>query len=206
MASIRKIAAAAALFFLLCGTGYAADAPVAGQILTTKGQCFAERDGKRESLASGAEVHVGDVVDVPDGAKMKLRMIDGTVISVGSGSRITISSYESDAAHRDVKLDLAAGILRAVVTKMKGTTRYEIDTATGVAAVRGTDWFLVATRESTQVGVLGGVVDLSSKATHHAVRVLCGLGSRVDAGQDPLPPRIWLQVEFDAVMDRTDLN
>lgn len=206
MASIHKIAAAIALFFLLCGIGHAADTPVAGQILTAKGECFAERDGKRESLVSGAEIHVGDVVDVPDGAKMKLRMIDGTVISVGSGSRITISAYESDAAHRDVKLDLATGILRAVVTKMKGTNRYEIDTATGVAAVRGTDWFLVATRESTQVGVLGGVVDLSSKATHHAVRVVCGLGSRVDAGQDPLPPRIWLQVEFDAVMDRTDLN
>jgi hypothetical protein len=206
MASIRKIAGAVALFFLLCGIGHAADAPVAGEILTTKGDSFVEREGRREPLPAGAEIHVGDIVEVSNGARLKLRMIDGTVLSAGSGSRLKIDSYDSDGVHRDVKLDLATGILRAVVTKMTGTVRYEIDTATGVAAVRGTDWFLVATKHSTQVGVIDGFVELSSKATHHAVQVACFLGSRVDAGQDPAPPRIWRQVEFDAVMDRTDLN
>jgi hypothetical protein len=206
MASIRKIAGAATLFFLLCGIGHAADAPVAGEVLTAKGECFAERDGRRASLASGTEIHVGDIVEVPDGAKLKLHMVDGTVISAGSGSRLTISSYDTDGADRDVKLDLAAGILRAFVTRMKGVSRFEVETATGVAAVRGTDWFIAAAPDSTQVGVLNGLVQLTSTATHHAVQIPASWGSRVDAGKDPLPARIWRKDEFDTVIDRTNLN
>ena len=30
-------------------------------------------------------------------------------------------------------------------------------------------------------------------------------GARLEAGRDPVPPRVWSQAEFDAVIARTDV-
>src|SRR6185312_4442552 len=114
----------------------------AGEVLAIKGDCFAESGGQRRALKLGDAVAVGDEVKISDAGKLKLRMIDGSVISAASGSDLTIHSYTADAQHRDVGLGLAAGLLRAVVAPASQASRFEVQGATGVAAVRSTDWFV----------------------------------------------------------------
>ncbi len=182
--------------------------PQAGEVLALFGQCFVETGGRRSLLKLGDAVHVGDTVDVEAGAKLKLRMNDGSVIAVASGSRLTIADYwvGDGGESRDATLSLGEGLLRAVVPALKGPPHFEIDTATGVAAVRSTDWFIEARPGSTQVGVLEGRVSLRSVATGQEIVIPARWGARVEAARDPVPARVWTSAEFDDFIRRTNLE
>lgn len=184
----------------------AASAQSVGEVLAMGGQCFLEAGGQRTPIKAGDAVHVGDSVDVPQGSKLKLRMADGSIIAAASGSHLTIDHFTLGGDEkRDAKLDLASGLIRAVVTSLGEPQHFEVTTATGVAAVRSTDWFIEARTGSAQVGVLKGAVAFSSVATGRTVRIPARWGSRIEAGKDPVPARVWTDAEFDAVISRTDV-
>jgi hypothetical protein len=179
----------------------------AGEVLAMGGQCFAEAGAARVPLKPGDVVHVGDSIDVPQGAKIKIRLDDGSIIAAAPGSKVTIKAFAMGGAEkRDSELTLESGLLRAIVSSVGEPQKFEVSTATGVAAVRGTDWFVEARAGSTQVGVLEGVVSLESEATGRAVRIPARWGARVEAGHDPVPPRVWSDAEFANDIARTDLK
>jgi hypothetical protein len=186
----------------------AAEGAVAGTVLAERAVCFLLDGAQKRALKPGDPVAVGDTVSVPLGAKIKLQMIDGSVIAAGSGSTLTIQGYDVDktSGQRDAVMALAGGLLRSVVAKATQPSTFEVTTATGVAAVRSTDWFVEATPTNTRVGVLKGVVILTSGATKRAMRIPARWGSHVLAGKDPVPARKWTAAEFADVIRRTDLN
>jgi len=202
------IAAIFAVLALAGTRGAASAGPQAGEVLGLFGQCFVETGGQRSPLKLGDAVRIGDAVDVGEEAKLKLRMNDGSVIAVAAGSRLTIADYRvgNSGASRDAKLSLGAGLLRAVVSSLQGPAHFEVDTATGVAAVRSTDWFIEAQPGSTQVGVLEGRVSLKSVATGKEIVIPGHWGARVEAGRDPIPARVWTGAEFDNFIRRTNLD
>jgi len=183
----------------------AALAAPAGSVVGLSGQCFLESGGSRAALRLGAQVQVGDTVDVPADGKLKLRMVDGSIVSVASGSRMTVTSFGVDAngQRREAKLALSQGLLRAEVSPTAQPAGFEVDTAVGTAAVRSTDWFVRTDRASMQVGVLAGSVDMTSLATRRAVNIPARWGARLEAGRDPVPPRVWTEAEFNDVIART---
>ena len=189
--------------------GTASAAPQqAGEVLALFGQCVVETGGRTNLLKLGDAVNVGDTVEVAAGAKLKLRMNDGSVIAVASGGRLTIADYRigEGGQSRDAVLSLGAGLLRAVVPALTGPPHFEVDTATSVAAVRSTDWFIEAKAGSTQVGVLEGRVSLKSVATGQEIVIPARWGARVEAGRDPVPARVWTRAEFDDFIARTNLE
>jgi hypothetical protein len=206
--SLLKRAAFVASVMLSFGSSapvFAASAH-AGDILAMGGQCFVLSGEQRTPLKIGGSVHVGDTLDVPQSAKLKIRLDDGSIIAIAANSRVTIETFAMGGAEkRDGKIALANGLLRAVVAAVGEPQRFEVDTATGVAAVRSTDWFVSADQASTQVGVLEGAVVLSSVATGKSVRIPARWGARVEASRDPVPPRVWSNSEFDDVIARTDV-
>jgi hypothetical protein len=202
------IAALVALLVVPGMRGTASAAPSAGEVLALLGQCFVETDGRRTPLKLGDPVHIGDTVEVAAGAKLKLRMNDGSVIALAAGGRLTIADYRvgDGGQSRDATLSLGEGLLRAVVPTLKGAPHFEVDTATSVAAVRSTDWFIDARPGSTQVGVLEGRVSLRSVATGREIVIPARWGARVEAGRDPVPARVWTEAEFDDFIGRTNLE
>ena len=60
-----------------------------------------------------------------------------------------------------------------------------------------------ATGPRTIVGVLTGSVDMASASTRRAVTIPARWGARLEAGRDPVPPRVWAQSEFDDGIGRT---
>ena len=196
---------AAALIMALYA-GVAAAAP-AGSVVGLFGACFIEHGGARAGAAIGRAVEVGDTVDVPAGGKLKLRMVDGSVVSVAAGSRVTVTAYGVDAAgqRQNAKLMLAQGLVRAVVAPVARPAGFEVDTAVGTAAVRSTDWFVEASGSSMQVGVLTGSVQMTSRATGRGEVIPARWGARLEAGRDPVPARLWSGAEFDAVIARTNV-
>ena len=188
--------------------GAASAGPQAGEVLALFGQCFVETGGRRKPLMPGDAVHIGETLDVAVGAKLRLRMNDGSVIAIASGGRLTIADYRvgDGGESRDATLSLGEGLLRAVVSTLRGPPHFEVDTATSVAAVRSTDWFIEAQPGSTQVGVLDGRVSLRSVATGREIVIPARWGARVEAGRDPVPARVWTDAEFADFIGRTNLE
>jgi hypothetical protein len=128
-------------------------------------------------------------------------------VSVAAGTRMTVAAFGVDGAgqRQDARLSLAQGLLRAVVAPVGRPASFEVDTAVGAAAVRSTDWFVEAVAGSMQVGVLTGSVDMTSRATQRVVSIPARWGARLEAGRDPVPPRVWSPAEFEAVIARTSV-
>jgi hypothetical protein len=188
-------------------TGASAE-PQAGVVLAMFGRCFGQTDGRTMPLSLGDPVYAAETLDVADGAKLRLRMNDGSIISVASRTRLTLTAYRVGNAgeSRQAIVSLGEGLMRAVVSSFGGPARFEVDTATGVAAVRATDWFIEAQPGSTQVGVLEGRVSLKSVATGYEIVIPAHWGARVEAGRDPVPARLWTAAEFDDFIRRTNLE
>jgi hypothetical protein len=178
----------------------------AGTVLALAGRSFVSTGAQRTELKLGDAVHVGDLIEVSDSAKIRFRMVDGSIVTAAAGTTLKIEAYTvEETQHREAKFSLVSGLLRSVVNAMSQPSHFEVDTATGVAAVRSTDWFVSASADSTQVGVLKGVVSLSSRSTSRSVDIPARWGARVEAGKDPVPPRVWDKSEFQDVIARTDL-
>ncbi len=201
---LRAGLAAIALLFL--SVAFAVAAP-AGTVVGLSGQCMVESAGTRSALKLGQAVQVGDTMVVPEQGKLKLRLTDGSVVSVAAGSRMTISAYGVDGAgqRQDTQLSLGQGLLRAIVAPVERPARFEVETAVGTAAVRSTDWFVEASGGTMQVGVLSGSVVMTCAATRRGVAIPARWGARLESGRDPVPARVWTQAEFDAVIARTEV-
>jgi hypothetical protein len=191
-----------AVLSLMLWADVAPAATLAGTVVAVSGSCTA----RGHALRLGDAVQVSDTVDVLAGSKLKLRMSDGSMISVGPGSSMTMASYSLDGAGRHANLLLTQGLLRIVVAPVRGSSIFEVSTAVGTASVRSgsVDWFINAQAGSAQVGVLVGNVDLTSAATGRSVSIPAHWGTRLEAGRDPVPPRNWTVAEFDAVTQSTE--
>jgi hypothetical protein len=202
---LRAWLAAAVLVVLFDGAALAAPA---GSVVGLFGACFIESGGSRGAAKIGQSVQVGDTVDVPTDGKLKLRLSDGSVVSVAAGTRMTIGAVGVDGAgqRQNVHLSLGQGLLRAVVAPVERPASFEVDTAVGTAAVRSTDWFVEGSATAMQVGVLSGSVEMTSASTKRHETIPARWGARLEAGRDPVPPRVWSQAEFDAVIARTDVK
>jgi hypothetical protein len=203
--ALRHVLIGAALLILSASVALAAPA---GTVVGLNGTCVVLSGGVRNAAKLGQAVQVGDTVDVPADGKLKLRMADGSVVSVASGTRMTIAAYGVDGAgqRQGAKLSLGQGLLRAVVAPVDRPASFEVDTAVGTAAARSTDWFVEGSATAMQVGVLSGSVAMTSGATRRAVVIPPRWGARLEAGRDPVSPRVWSQAEFDAVTARTDVK
>ena len=200
--------AAISLVLALAGPRQPSAQPQAGEVLVFFGQCFGETGGHRNPLKVGDAVHVGDAVEVEAEAKLKLRMNDGSIIAVASGSRLTITDYRvgDGGESRDATLSLGQGLLRAVVSSLKGASHFEVDTATSVAAVRSTDWFIEAQPGSTQVGVLEGPHKSEEHRHREGDRHPCPLGRPRRSRQGSGPGEGVDGAEFDDFIRRTNLE
>ncbi|MGH7093414.1 MAG: FecR family protein, partial [Stellaceae bacterium] len=196
-----------AAVFAMAVLGPARAEAAAGTVVGIAGQCFDESGGQRKPLRLGSPVEVGDVIEVPAAAKLKLRMGDGSVLAVASATKFTIASYTLDprGKRQGAELDLAQGLLRAIVTPVDHPSTFEIKTATGTAAVRSTNWFIDAKPNDTLVAVLSGAVSLSSSTTGQSVLIGPHHGAHVTLEHDPTPPQLWKMSLFYGLIARVEI-
>jgi hypothetical protein len=192
----KLVGVPAALFGLMLWAG-AAGATLAGTVIGVSGSCT---DHGRV-LNRGDQVQIGDPLDVPADGKLKLQTVDGSVVTAAQDSTITVARDTIDGSVHNIKLSLTQGVLHVIST----TRLFEVSTPVGTAAAASdsADWFIKAESGSAQVGVLGGMVDFTSNLTGHSVSIPARWGTRLEAGRAPMPPRIWSQMEFNAVIRLT---
>jgi hypothetical protein len=196
-------AMAAALLLLSAGAGTAA---TVGKVVALNGTCFVDRLGARTPLVLGQPLDIADTVEAPPNAQVKLRMGDGSVISVAAGTEMTIAAYRVSGTGQRLAavLNLRRGLLRTTVTEVAPAAPFEIKTPTVSAVAYSGDWFTET--GSNRIGVLRGSVVVTSAATRRSETIPARWGARVEPELDPVPPRPWSQDEFEAVIARTNVK
>ena len=220
MLPVRALQKIAVLLLCLCSS-LAEAGPLAGSVVGLAGQVFVDRSGQRYGVKLGDQVFVDDTLTASAGAKLKLRMNDGSVLSLASNTTLRIDAYalNSNGQRQSAVMSLGGGLLRAITAPGGQPSVFEVNTAVGTSAARSTDWFsgvvtanpppgsrLSGTAPGTAfVVVLGGTVALTSRATGREVLIPPRYGSEVLAGQDPHPPVLHTQAELDRLIARTEV-
>jgi hypothetical protein len=115
--------------------------------------------GPQQTPASTAEaVYWGDVINTGHLARARVALDDGSVLSVGSDSNLTVTKHDGGA--QQTELDLNYGRVRAkAVKQVKPNANFQIRTPTGVAGVVGTDFALDSQGDTTRIVVYEGKVN-----------------------------------------------
>src|SRR4051794_35549006 len=102
---------------LLAGRLFAAG--FAGQAVKTLGDVRATRDGADLSVGPGTALQLGDVIKTGAGARLRLRFVDGSILTLGENTTLSIDIFAVDATNksRTVILTLLSGIVNAAAAK-----------------------------------------------------------------------------------------
>lgn len=188
------------------GAAHAADA-VVGKVLAVRGEVVAQVGPQRVPLAVDMQVRATHVIVAASG-KAKIELVDGTIVSVGENSRVRVADIATAAAPA-TRVELISGALRLLVVKATPGARFEVETETAIAAVRGTDWAVEATRDNTGVVVLTGSVEVRGRGPAGGSAVLLSqpeAGTDVRRGGAPTPPARWGPPRLAALLARTSVQ
>ncbi|MDY0873128.1 FecR family protein [Dongia rigui] len=144
---------------LLASTAMAWADPVA-QVVRLSGTATVTRDNATAQLKLGAALETGDRLATDATGRVRLQLIDGSVINLGSLANFEIAEVESGGpgTERQVGLELLTGALRAFAAPATPSSRFEIRTPRAITAVRGTEWGVIAMPAQSDVLVMSGRV------------------------------------------------
>lgn len=113
----------------------------------------------------GAAVNRGDLVKTARGGKVRIVFADQSIISVGSGSSLTINEYvyNPSTQRRRSRMRLLFGKVKAFVNRLSGGSDFNVTTSTAVIGVRGTVFIVWAVSDQvTRVAVFQDSVEVQS--------------------------------------------
>lgn len=181
MALYRSLTAALLAFFLSAAAALAS--PVA-QVIRLTGNAELTRGGATAPLVLGAALEAGDLIVTDAAGRVRLQLIDGSTINLGTQSALTIDDVVSQGpgTERQVGMDLWNGALRALAAPATPKSRFEIRTPMAVTAVRGTEWGILASAIQSDVIILSGRVGVRRNVIsgESAVSLTRRLGITVD--------------------------
>lgn len=163
---------------LVCGTAAQAlpAQPVVAQATMVIGQASILRaDGSAISVVRGVEVRVGDTVRTELGGHVHLRFVDGGRVSVRPASTLQIDSYaytEGKPQDGAIKFKLEEGVVRSITGDWGAAARdrFRLNTPLAAIGVKGTDFIVKATSDSTAATVFTGAISVAP------LEGVCGMG------------------------------
>lgn len=136
-----------------------------GEAMESKGRVeVVKPDAVRGTpLRLGSVIEEGDIVRTSSGASTVILLVDGSVLDVGSSSRVKFYEISKDSASH---VDLEKGdVLFEVtpITPIRGT--FKIKTTTSIIGVKGTNFRVLASPSSTKITMNRGVIAVSSTSS-----------------------------------------
>jgi hypothetical protein len=182
MSSLRQITVSLIALAAMASAAHAA--PVA-QVVRLSGNAEITRGNATGPLVLGAALEPGDKIKTDGSGRLRLQLIDGSTINLGSQSELVIDDVVSQGpgTERQIELDLATGALRAEAAPATPKSRFEIRTPLAVTAVRGTEWGIVSAAERSDVIILSGRVGVRRNIVsgESAISLTRSLGTSVTA-------------------------
>jgi hypothetical protein len=165
--------------------------------------------GEALPLTVGAELFEADRVRTDVGARLRLRLRDGSVLTCGEATGLILDEalYAPARASQSFLLRVPFGIVRSVVDLLAPQSSYEMHTNTAVISVRGTEWIAEAQRAATAIVALQGQVAVRNVDTAVPGEVTLGPGEgvTVEAGTPPPAPTVWGDARRNAFIERTSV-
>lgn len=163
-------------------------------------------------VKKGDALNVGDIIRTKSRSRAQISFIDGSKVNMAQKSRVEIKefSYNREKKERKSILRTFRGKLRALIPKffLGDNSKFEIETPTAVAAVRGTDFFSIIKKlplESEVLVVKGKVaVRNLDPAIVGEVLLKAGQSTKVGKGLRPLKPRLFTSKEIKRHMKETE--
>jgi hypothetical protein len=207
-AAQRLLAATVLCVSILVLTADAFAAAFVAQVMKARGDVRVAREGAGETSASiGTALQLGDVIKTGAGARVRLRFVDGSILALGENTALSIDLFAVDAGNksRTVVLTLLEGIVNAAAAKSgEAKFDYQIKTANGYSAVRGTKWIVALQQALMTLYVLNGVVELGPNTGNQPpVMVNEGQWGSVDASGAISPPQPTTPEILKPVLDAT---
>jgi hypothetical protein len=146
-------------------------------------------NGRTISLQKNGLLSQGAVVETSAGAKILLRLEDGSEVLVGPHSRMLLKQEFLPGG--TALFEFLLGKLKAVVTKRyTGTPSFQLGTPSAIVAVRGTRFDVeVNSHDVTEVDVEQGMVQVTGRGhPNNSVFVEPGFSTRVGVDMSPEPP------------------
>ena len=198
------------ILLLLWSTPSPAQAPVSiGMVDALVGDCTVIRFGRSgaSTLAVGTALYEGDRIRTEAGARLKLEFVDGTVVQLGESTDLVLDwfLYVPDVNTQSTLLSVSSGIFRVILELVLPRAAFEVQTATAVATVRGTDWITEVTPEATAIVALDGQVAVRNIQPPIAGEVVLGPGegTTVTAAAPPTAPTVWGDARRNQFIERT---
>jgi ferric-dicitrate binding protein FerR (iron transport regulator) len=137
-----------------CDTGQPATTDVVGKV--TGVRSAATRNGTSFSLND--VVHANDILKTDDSGRIGIELQDGSILSLGSNTELSIANHDSVTGTTLAKL--TNGRLRSRITKLRSSGKFVIATPHGTVTALGTDFFLDVNDQNgtTELVVYSGVL------------------------------------------------
>ena len=177
----------------------ASAADVGGEVTRLQGIAAASLGDTARQLATGDKVFVGETITTGNASRLRLRLIEGAVITLGDKSSFTLVGYE-EASDGPV-IDLMRGVFSAVaagVDKVRGGLT--VNTPLGTVGVRGTTFWGELDPGSFAVALLEGRGVWIEAAGSRVDLTIIGGGVTVEAGKPPSEPKPWGKARLDAAL------
>lgn len=197
---------------LMASTAWAQSRESIGRVTAIEGQVTVLHQGRfaPEPLAIQKPIFQEDIIQTDAGAKIRITLIDATVISLGEKSRLELKQFLHDARQQTHtgRLTIPSGIFRAVVKKLIPQSTFEVITPTAVASIRGTDLMGEVTADSTSIVVLEGTVMISNIRPRFRglTTLMPGTGTTVKDDEPPSAPTRWSESRIEALRKATALQ
>jgi ferric-dicitrate binding protein FerR (iron transport regulator) len=179
-----------------------------GQAVKALGDVRLSRDGSDITVGPGTALQLGDVIKTGAGARLRLRLVDGSILTLGENSALSIDIFAVDGTNksRTVVMTLLNGIVNAAAAKSgEDKFDYQIKTANAYSAVRGTKWIVNDQKGETGVYVLSGEVELGANAGQPKL-IPAGSWSLVDAQGKVAPVQPTTPAMLQPLLDATSDN
>ncbi|MFQ5971745.1 MAG: FecR domain-containing protein [Alphaproteobacteria bacterium] len=133
---------------------------IAGSVARLRGDAEASQGDATRRLAIGATIFVGDEIATGSNTRLELRMIDGTVVTLGDDTQLTIDEFLYNAETEEGRgvFGIATGVFRAItgaITKLR-EPELTVNTPVATIGIRGTDFWGDQKADRLQLALLSG--------------------------------------------------
>jgi hypothetical protein len=207
MATGRLLVAAVLCVSVIFLASHAFAAAFVAQAVKTRGDIRITRDGSDMSCGQGTALQLGDVIKTGPGARLRLRFVDGSILTLGENTKLSVDLFAVDAANksRTVVMTVLEGIVNAAAAKSgENKFDYQIKTDIGYSAVRGTRWIVGFQQALMTVYVLNGTVEMGVEGGKPPVLINTGQWGSIDAAGALSPVQPTTPEMLKPVLDATD--
>ena len=160
-----------------------------GRVAALQGE-LAVADGQDwRSVGAGTRIGVGDRLTTVGPSRALIQLDGGLTLTLGARTEMTIGEAAPDDGAFGFVLDLAKGIVRAVLRPSSAGTAATVRSALAVTSVRSTEWTVEHGDAGTAVFVRSGTANVTAEGA--TVVLGPGDGTDVTPGNAPSPVHAW---------------